>query len=276
MPIIVVSKEDLAGLNIKEKLLTRGVFKATNRVFEGNIIYEEVTTKVPLITTNRRLIEADHLNQFKTDLIIFASKHKSESETPSLLVHAPGNWTADNSFGGNPNELACTSAIAIKRILKELNEKQKQQQLDYDVTSEVTHHGPTNLDAPCIFVELGSNEEYWQDALGGNIVAETILKVIAEPLSRSDLKYGIGFGGPHYASNFNRIQLNTHFAVSHIAAKHVLDTITEDLITQAIKKTVENVEYAILDWKGMIKPQRDKIIAILNKLNIQVLRAQNI
>jgi len=276
MPIIVVSNEDTAGLNIKQKLLAGGAFKETDQEFEGNIIYEEAVTRVPLITTNRRLIEANHLNQFKTDLIIFASKHKSESEKPSLLVHAPGNWTADNSFGGNPRELACTSAVAIKRILNELIEKQKERQLEYDVTSEVTHHGPTNLEAPCIFVELGSNEEYWQDALGGTIVAETILKVISEPLSRSDLKYAIGFGGPHYATNFNRIQLNTNFAVSHIAAKHVLDTITEDLITQAIRKTVEKVDYAILDWKGMVKPQRDKIIAILNKLQIQILRVQNI
>lgn len=276
MPIIVVSNEDLAGLNIKQKLLAKGAFKETTREFEGNIIYEEATTKVPLITTNRRLIEADHLNQFKTNLIIFASKHKSESETPSLLVHAPGNWTLDNSFGGNPRELARTSAIAIKCTLNELNKKQKQLQLEYDVTSEVTHHGPTNLEAPCIFVELGSNEEYWQDAIGGNIVAETILKVISEPFPRRDLKCAIGFGGPHYATNFNRIQLNTDFAVSHIAAKHMLESITEDLISQAVNKTVEKVEYAILDWKGMVKPQRDKIIAILNNLKIPVFRVQNL
>jgi D-aminoacyl-tRNA deacylase len=277
MPVIVVSNEDLAGLNIKRQLLASGKFKETEKKFEGNVIYEEAKMKIPLITINRRLIEANHLDQaFKTDLFLFASKHKSESEKPALLVHAPGNWTDDVSFGGNPKELAHTSAVIIKQILKELTREHDAHQLDYDVTSEVSHHGPTNLESPCVFVELGSNETYWQDPLGGKIVAETILKVLTEPFQRLNLKYAIGFGGPHYASNFNRIQLSTDFAVSHIAPKHVLDNITEDLVMQSISKTKEKVKYAILDWKGMVKPQRDKIIAILQKLNIEIVRVQKI
>jgi len=275
MPIIIVSNEDLAGLNIKQQLLASGAFNETDQEFEGNVIYEEAKTKIPLVTINRRLIEADHLEQtFQTDLFLFASKHKSESEYPALLVHAPGNWTEDISFGGNPKELAFTSSVVIKYILKELTEKQNIYHLDYDVTSEVSHHGPTNLKAPCVFIELGSNEIYWQDSLGGKIIAEIILKVLTEPFPIESLKYAIGFGGPHYASNFNRIQLTTNFAVSHIAPKHVLDYLTEDLISEAIYKTKERIQYAILDWKGMVKPQRDKIIAFLDNSNIEIIRTQ--
>ncbi|MFX1296545.1 MAG: D-aminoacyl-tRNA deacylase [Promethearchaeota archaeon] len=277
MPIIIVSNQDLAGQNIKEKLLEIGNFKEASKEFEGNIIYEETKTQVPIITTNRKLIETDHLNRFfKTDLFIFASKHKSESERPSLLVHAPGNFGDDNSYGGNVRELALTSATVIKQVLIDLTRKRDETQLEYEVTSEVTHHGPTNLDAPCVFIELGSNEIFWRDPQGARIVAEIILNLINKSSQKSNLKYAIGFGGPHYATNFNKVQLNTNYAISHIAAKYVLDTITKELVIQAINKTVENISYAIFDWKGMVKAHRDKIIKILNDLGIEILKVRKI
>lgn len=277
MPIIIVSNQDLAGKTIKKQLLELGDFEETDQEFEGNMVYEEAKTKVPLITINRRLIEADHINQFfKTDLLIFGSKHKSESERPSLLVHAPGNWAADNSYGGNPFELARASAKIIKQVLRELVTRREAAQLDYEVTCEVTHHGPTNLASPCVFIELGSNETYWQDPRGARVVAETIIKVITEPSRGENLHYGIGFGGPHYASNFNRVQLTTDFAVSHIAPKYVLDDLREDLVIQAIEKTVEEVKYALLDWKGMVKTQREKVTEFLGKTNLEILRIKKV
>lgn len=276
MVVIVVSKQDLAGLTIKEQLIKRGKFKESDQEFEGNTVFEDLETQVPLVTINRRLIEADHLDHlYKTDLLIFASKHKSESEKPSLLVHAPGNWTTDNSFGGNQHQLALTSAVVIKRVLNKLTKKREESQLSYDVTSEVTHHGPTNLKSPCVFIELGSNEMYWQDPKGAQIVAKTILEIIRSP-SKSDFRYAIGFGGPHYASNFNKVQLYTDFAVSHIASKYVLDKITEDIIKQAINKTVEDVKYAILDWKGMVSAQRERIIPILTNLGMEILKVRKV
>lgn len=277
MPIIIVSNQDLASQTIKKKLIEIGHFEKTDQKFEGNIILEESNTKVPIVTTNHRLIEADHLSQhFKTDLFIFASKHKSESEMPSLLVHATGNWTEEATFGGNPYELSRTSASAIKQVLGDLVRIEGERQLNYDVTSEVTHHGPTNLEAPCIFIELGSNEKYWQDAKGAEVVAETIINLITRNKSNSNWKYAIGFGGPHYASHFNKVQLDSDYAVSHIAAKYVLDGITSELVEQAINKTVEDVKYAILDWKGMIKDQKDKIIEIAMSLGLKILRARKI
>ena len=213
----------MAGETIKEQLLETGRFVKTDKTFEGNSIYEDPLTKVPIITINRRLIDADHLDQFfETDLLIFASKHKSESERPSLLVHAPGVWTDDISFGGNPHELSFTSATIIKQALIELTKGEAEARLNYEVTSEVTHHGPTNLKSPCVFIELGSNEVFWQDKKGAKVVANTILKIIKSPLVKSNLRFAIGFGGTHYANNFNKLQLKTNFAISHIAPKYVL------------------------------------------------------
>jgi D-aminoacyl-tRNA deacylase len=277
MPIIIVSNQDLAGKTIKAQLLQLRNFIETDRKFEDNVIYEDPATQVPIVTTNRRLIDADHLSEFfETDLFIFASKHKSESERPSLLVHAPGNWTDDNSYGGNRCELAFTSGKIIKETLKLLTMKSTGAGLDYDVTGEVTHHGPTNLKAPCVFIELGSNEAYWQDVEGARVVAEVILDLITNPPSNLNLMYAIGFGGPHYAGNFNKVQLKSDYAVSHIAAKYVLDSITEDLISQAVNKTVEEINCAILDWKGMVKDQRERVIGILTKLGIEYYRLRKI
>lgn len=277
MPIIIVSNQDLAGLTIKQQLLGGGGFRETGKEFEGNLIYKEPNTKVELITTNRRLIDTDHLNEyFTTDLLIFASKHKSESEKPSLLVHAPGNWTDDNSYGGNPYELSQTNATVIKRVLQELTINRDKKQLKFDVTSEVTHHGPTNLNAPCVFVELGSNETYWQDVQGAQVVAETIMQVLEEWPFEETYNYAIGFGGPHYASNFNKLQLHTEFAISHIAPKYVLDKLSEELVLQAIEKTVEQVKYAIFDWKGMVRAQREKVRDWVVDQGIEVLKIKEI
>lgn len=277
MPAIIVSTQDLAGQTIKAQLLRIGNFEKTDREFEGQKIYEYPEKKVSIVTTERRLIDANHLDDFfETDLLIFASKHKSESEKPSLLVHAPGNWTDDNSFGGNAYELSRTYATIIKHVLQELAIRCNLMGLGFDVTSEVTHHGPTNLKAPCVFIELGSNETYWQDVRGAQIVAETILQTIENWPFKVKYKYAIGFGGPHYASNFNKVQLTTEYAISHIAPKYVLDNIREDLVVQALKKTVEDVTYAIFDWKGMIKAQREKLSGWLFNQDIKILKLKQV
>lgn len=277
MPIIIVSRRDLAGLTIKQQLLEIGEFEKTGKEFEGERIYQDLQTGVPLITIQKRLIDADYLDHhFKTDLYIFASKHKSESERPSLLVHAPGNWTEDHSFGGNPKELAFTSAIVIKQVLRLLMAGERKGNLGYEVSSEVTHHGPTNLKYPCVFIELGSDERYWQDKEGAQVVAESILQLIRNPKGNETFKSAIGFGGPHYASHFNKVQLLSQFAVSHIAPKYVLDGINDQLIIQAIQRTIEPVKYAILDWKGMNKLQREKLIPILEDIGLETIRARKI
>ncbi|MHA1299537.1 MAG: D-aminoacyl-tRNA deacylase [Candidatus Helarchaeota archaeon] len=263
MPIIVVSKEDIAGQTILKQLLKHFNFKEHGE-FEGNPKYK-IENNIELIITNKRLIFSDHLDSLKTDLLIFGSRHASQSEKPSLLVHSTGNWTEKADFGGNPKELAIAPAFAIKEALFELKNQKEKLDLSFDVSLEVSHHGPTNLSTPLVFIELGSNEHHWKNELGAEAVANAIMKVAH---SKNRYKTVIGFGGTHYCPNFNRLVLNSEIASSHIAPKYVLNDI-DDMIEKAVKRTKEKVDIAVLDWKGMNSKQKNKIKNKLEGINLE-------
>ena len=262
MPTIVISKQDLAGQTILGQLLKHYNFNEDG-IFEGNTKYR--IKNIDLIITNKRLIFCDHLDKFKTDLFIFGSKHKSESQRPSLLTHSTGNWTNEALFGGKPRQLAIAPAFAIKEALLELKIQQEKLDLsNFEVSMEVSHHGPTNLSTPLVFIELGSNEEHWKNELGAEAVAKAIMKVA---FSKKRYKTVIGFGGTHYCPNFNRLIYNSDVATSHIAPKYVLDNI-DQMVKKAIERTMEKVELAVLDWKGMNSRQKNSVKNNLENNNL--------
>ncbi len=61
--------------------------------------------------------------------------------------------------------------------------------LDYEVSYECTHHGPS-LNVPAMFVELGSSEKQWNDSRAAEAVAHAAMEAIAkfEPF-QSTLQY---------------------------------------------------------------------------------------
>lgn len=273
MPKIIISNQDVAGLTIKKQLIELYDFEEYSS-FEGFPTYN--FRDIELVTIQSRLIFADHLDQhFKTDLYIFGSKHKSESGRPSLLTHCTGNWSSAD-FGGKPEELALAPAFAMKEALREIVRFASEINLDFETTLEVTHHGPTNLATPLVFIELGSVEENWHDEQAAGIVARAIMKVAEASLQKKRYPTGIGFGGMHYCPNFNRLVLNTEVALSHIVPKYHLDNIDEKMIKLAIERSVETIEYGILDNKGMKGAQKQKIISILERLDVPIKRIKEL
>ena len=109
-----------------------------------------------------RLVEIEEMHVFQdgldkkletaglpASLIIFASKHRGKEEVNSLTVHCTGNPSEEARLGGRPKELAVSSPPAMKSILTEMKSAwRKEKGLKYDVTLEVTHHGPTELSVP--------------------------------------------------------------------------------------------------------------------------------
>ena len=56
-----------------------------------------------------------------------------------------------------------------------------------------------------------------------------------------------------------------------------MQPIEENMIKESIEKTFEEVDFAIIDWKGLGKSeQRDKVIEILEKNYIQWKKTSNI
>ena len=62
--------------------------------------------------------------------------------------------------------------------LKAFYTLKKKLKLDYEVSYEVTHHGPS-LDVPAMFVELGSSENQWSDSKAAEAVAHSAMYAVA-------------------------------------------------------------------------------------------------
>ena len=108
MPAIVYSSLDPAGCNIAGHLRSQHGFKPVEKT-GGKFPTWKDGKGILLAEIGTPTITADYLDGFfKTDLIIFASKHKSESGKPTLTAHPCGNWNDKADFGGKPRTLAPT------------------------------------------------------------------------------------------------------------------------------------------------------------------------
>ena len=137
---------------------------------------------------------------------------------------------------------------------------------DYDITMEATHHGPL-IDKPCIFVEIGSTENEWRDNKAGFVIAKTISEIIEEFKPNPYNEIAVAIGGPHYCPNFNKIQLRSNVAISHVIPQYAFP-FTEEMITEAVHKTEEELDFVLLDWKGLGK-WKNKVIKLLEDYGIK-------
>jgi D-aminoacyl-tRNA deacylase len=256
--LIVASKKDKAGMNITAQLSQ----------FRKSPILSSLGNKpnFDFYFVDEEIIYTENLNLEKIkeyDFIIFASKHKSEKGEKTLSVHSPGNFrTAD--LGGLPEKVCPSSALFNKFIFTKLEENAKKVGIDYNVTLECTHHGPL-ISKPCVFIEIGSTETEWTDRRAGFILAKTIQETIEEFKENKYREIAIGIGGPHYCPGFNKLQLKSNVAISHIIPQYVMP-ITDKLILETIKKTVESVDFVLLDWKGLGKSeQRQNVVDMLEE-----------
>ncbi len=268
--LIIASKKDPAGINITTSL---SQFRKNPLL---SAMGEKPSFDFYLIDTE--IIDDNGLDKEKInkyDFIIFASKHQSEKKEKTLSIHALGNWR-NSDLGGEPSKVCSTSALFQKQIFEKLKTNSEKYHLkDYKVTLECTHHGPL-IDKPCIFIEIGSTEIEWKDRKAGFTVAKTISEIINDFKESLYNEIAIGIGGPHYCPNFNKIQLSSNIAVSHIIPQYVLP-LKEEMIKEAIEKTDEEVDFALLDWKGLgNSEQRQQILEILNKNYIQYKRTNDV
>jgi D-aminoacyl-tRNA deacylase len=265
MRLIVTSQRDIAGTNVYRIIAKHYGFKDVGE-FEGRPVYER--GGVRLIATEKGQVEAEHLDEhFSPDYYVFASRHRSVSEQRTLTVHSPGNLTEEAKVGGQPKELAFTAPEAVKTALQELQRQASEKNLGYQVSMEVTHHGPTALRRPVLFVEVGSTEREWNDQLAVSAVANAAL---AAAENKKIYLKGIGIGGNHYAPRHTKFILNSKGALGHLIPSYALDSLDLQMFQQAAQKS--NAEFCFLDWKGMKKEQREKVLALAKELGLEVRR----
>jgi D-aminoacyl-tRNA deacylase len=179
MILLVSSNKDPASLNIATQILQNYPFQKTEKTFQDNPIYSSNINHnhVKLIQLNEESVNAHDITQnFPAKLIVFISRHSSQSGTPTLTVHAPGNF-ADADLGGFPKSLSVAPATAMSDALKTMNYHKQKMSLNYEVSFEVTHHGPS-LKTPAMFVELGSSPQQWGDTSAATAVAHAAISEI--------------------------------------------------------------------------------------------------
>ena len=239
-PLVIYSTQDVAGLNITDNLRSMG--------FDN--IYE----------SPEKPFAVKELPENKYGYIV-ASKHVSQAGKPTFCAHSLGNLNDDNTHGGDKYTVGICNANGLKTGLRALFEHGKK--FEYHKTLETTHHGPTHLKKPIIFMEVGGTEKEWNNKSACLVVAEAILDII-----NSKEKYDsyIGFGGGHYPIKFTQFVLEKQGSIGHICPKYKVNHLTEDIVTQMFEKTFPSPVEALIDKKSLKSAQIKKVIDILDSL----------
>ena len=267
---IIVSKQDLAGMNIKQNLLDIYPFEETEEEFEGNKVHKLKDKDVKLYTAEKESVFCENIDEeIDADLFIFATKHQSASGVHSLCVHSPGNW-GRAEFGGKDKSLCVAPADYLKAGFLKLLEFKEKENMAYEVIQECTHHGPF-LKKPIMFIEIGSNEESWQNPKAGEVIAKTIYLLLTEEIKKNKTAFGIG--GLHHTPNFQKILLNHDISLAHVCPVYQLENLTKELILEAMEKSVPKITLIILDWKGL-KQYKEKVKGLLEELKLEYKRVK--
>lgn len=258
---IIVSTADAASVNIRDRLLEIARWE---RAFDGDYrVYRHAN--FTMVEIGDYHVFQDNLDEkldsmgFRPEAIIFASKHRSKENRKTLTVHFTGN-IAEGKFGGSPHELAVPAPHIAAYLLKSL----KSAISPYAVSYEATHHGPSALKVPSVYVEIGSTMDEWSDKSAGLIIAKAILNIKETP----EMPVYVGIGGNHYAPRETTLALETGVAFGHIIADHAVPELTGDVLRQAFEKSGTTGAY--VDKKSIPKELRDRLNGMLGKFGYTV------
>src|SRR5215210_5881907 len=224
---------------------------------------------IQLYISSGTLLSLENIDQLYShaNMFIFLSKHESRSSIPTLTCHFTGNFSADNSHGGNPRQIAISYPSLQKGYLKAITAA-REKVPEYEVIIEATHHGPTSLNKPVLFVELGSSEKQWTDENAAAVICDTLLDILHKGFERCQ-KVGIALGGTHYPKKFNKLLLESKFGLAAVASKHNLEAIDDAMLNQMVEKSVEKVTHIVLDNKGLGR-EKDRILKIVEKTPLEL------
>lgn len=236
-----------------------------DRRIEYKIFKSNKYDKMDLLVFDDELISLTNLDNLGIEdcFLIFLSRHSSSSKIPTLTSHFTGNFSSNNSLGGNPLELGLAYPTFQKEYMKNLT-RMSSDFHNYDLTIEATHHGPTSSSNPFIFIEIGSSEEEWKNKLTASDVCKCILKTIFDKnncQSKKESKIAIGIGGNHYPKKFNELILSSDVAFASIASKYNLKFVDEGMIKQMKTRSIEQVTDIYFEKKSL-GVEKNRLISI--------------
>jgi D-aminoacyl-tRNA deacylase len=266
---IIVSAADQAGQNIKSNLLELKEWQFSGSGETGNIWQCE---NYILIEIEEYHVYADGIDRkiekdgYTPELLIFASMHKARDPKPLITAHFTGN-ISEAQHGGRAREIAIPAPLALKSILLLL--KKMASGSEFAVTMEGTHHGPTDLRTPSLYVEIGSSESEWNDRRIGKILATAIttFSIEKKPVA-------VSFGGSHYAPKQSQLLFETDIAFAHVIPDHSLKELDFEMLKMIFEKS--RPDFVHIDQKSMSKERRKWLVENIKKLGYQILSENEI
>ncbi|MBI5698047.1 MAG: D-aminoacyl-tRNA deacylase, partial [Thaumarchaeota archaeon] len=218
MELLVAYEQDPAGHNMA-KFISKQM-KKDGEIFRGK--------NFDLAIIQSPAISADWLEEkYHYDGFVFLSKHAAQSGDLALTCHSTGNFSTAQ-FGGNQRQIAVPHPYLQKAYMQKLRQN-KDSFSDFQIIIEATHHGPTALSKPTIFIEIGTTEKQWTDESLCNSVAKLVLETLSEPLKEAPM--AICFGGTHYPEKFTDELLQGTYALGTVMPKHALESLDKELFT---------------------------------------------
>jgi len=257
MQLLVAYKSDPAGYNMAS-------FISQNMEQDGEI-YRGKNFDLVIISTPS--ISADWLKEkYNYDGFVFLSKHAAETGTLALTCHSTGNFS-EAYFGGFKKQVAIPHPHLQKSYLQALWKKRKDF-TKFAITLEATHHGPTALDKPVLFIEVGTTEKEWNHKELCKNIAKITVDVISQPTKKHDV--AICFGGTHYPEKFTKVLLEDEYALGTIMPKHALEFLDQSLFSHILKQNKE-AKFALLDWRGLGK-NKQKVMNLVKATDLEVIK----
>ncbi len=247
--LLAYSLADPAGVGAARKLLGQASWRSCSLPRAAEC-WESSELNALLAGFREDTIYFDFLDETapgEVEAYIVLSRHSGGK--PSLTAHYPGNPGPEAPYGGRPRELAHTWPRLIAALLRRYHRTAERHGLleSFQLTLEATHHGPTSLSRPIVFIEIGSSEKEWSLEKPHQAMAEAVAETLREGWSREPCTtVAIGLGDTHYPAKHTKALLEGGVCYSHIFSKHVLDKLTEEVLLQAVEKSRDKVEKILL------------------------------
>ena len=194
----------------------------------------------------------------EVEFYIVLSRHSSEAGVKSYTVHATGNFSNSAPYGGRPRELGIAYPSVMWFLLKALDKLSTDfsKKGEYEISYEATHHGPTSLLKPIVFVEIGGTVNEWTDPTNHAVVGEAVRSLVSIYPRIPGCTPVIGLGGGHYARKHTEISLVENACYGHIASKYALDYLDTKALQAMILRSRDPIRGIIVEKKSTRREHR--------------------
>jgi D-aminoacyl-tRNA deacylase len=196
------------------------------------------------------------------EAIVFACRHEAKAGMPWL----GGHFTGTLRLG----ELSTAAPWGLRSFLHNARALAPPR---FAISAEATHHGPTDVKAPCFFAEIGSTPLQWRDEVAGEAVARAILSIDTS-MHQRELPVFLGFGGGHYVARQTELLFGASVAFGHLFSSYQVGELDGRIIEEARGKS--GASYAYLDRKSLRSEQRKRLVGLLEELNLPMLKGKEI